>query len=915
MIATGETVSHYRILEKLGSGGMGVVYRAEDTKLHREVALKFLPEEFTRDRQALERFHREAYAASALNHPNICTIHDIDEHAGQPFIVMELLKGRTLKDWLAEPRAVAGSREPLSAETVLDLTMQIADALEAAHSQGIIHRDIKPANVMVTERGQAKIMDFGLAKLAHEGTPEAAAVSTQNTATRSPVKTSSSLASLSASLSRAGLSMGTPAYMSPEQVVGKDLDQRTDLFSLGLVLYEMATGRRAFEAETPEAVAERILIHIPPLPSRVNHAWPPAFDEIIRKLLEKDRELRYQTIAEMRVDLARLRRDMESGPGSTRPELRHLIKGRSFPYKWEAFAALMILAVGLVGVVWSWVHRSGSAPTAPMTAAPLTSYGGRENMPSFSPDGSQVTFSWNGEKEDNFDIYVKLIGAETPLRLTTNPADDFSPAWSPDGRRIAFLRALADAKAAVILISPIGGPERIVTEIYLDQNNVEGPYLAWSPDSRWLAIAGFEKPDEVMGLFLYSVENGGKRRLTSPPDNGKGDGCPAFSPDGRTLAFFRWASWWSSDLYLLELSKDFQLMGEPKQLTFGNWRGASPAWTTDGKDLIFSALSGGESSLWRVAASGASKPQRLPFGENGSYPAISRRENRLTYTQSFTDSNIWRAEIPAPGEKAKPPERLISSTRNEYFPEYSPDGKKVAFVSMRSGSQEIWVCDADGSNAVKLTSSGGPSVGRPRWSPDGRQLAFTATIEGHKEVYVLNASGGAPQRLTSNSSGSANPSWSSDGRWIYFDTQIQRVEIRKVPVSGGPAALVTDQCGWGPVESPDGQFIYSAQPSADHPALLRFPAKGGACEQVLDSSKDGISYSVARDGIYFVPKREPKSGDSIQFLNTTTRNIRRIATIEKPVDFGLTVSPDRRWILYTQADQAGSDLMLVEDFR
>ncbi len=300
MVSVDEHVSHYRILEKLGSGGMGVVYKAEDIRLHRQVALKFLPEEFARNRQALERFHREAYAASALNHPNICTIHDIDEHEGQPFIAMELLEGQTLRQRL--------DGKALTRSEVVDLALQIVDALDAAHSKGIIHRDIKPANIMVSARGQVKVLDFGLAKLAHEGGADAS-VGLPEGAGSPPIITAAAEVS---SLTRAGQAVGTPAYMSPEQITGQDLDRRTDLFSLGQVLYEMATRRPAFEGKTPAAILEKILLHTPPPPGRTHPEFPPAFEEIVQKLLEKDRELRYQTAADVRADLQRLRRDLNS---------------------------------------------------------------------------------------------------------------------------------------------------------------------------------------------------------------------------------------------------------------------------------------------------------------------------------------------------------------------------------------------------------------------------------------------------------------------------------------------------------------------------------------------------------------------------------------------------------------------------
>jgi Tol biopolymer transport system component len=423
-------------------------------------------------------------------------------------------------------------------------------------------------------------------------------------------------------------------------------------------------------------------------------------------------------------------------------------------------------------------------------------------------------------------------------------------------------------------------------------------------------MVGADKSDEFMGLFLYSVETGEKRRLTSPPTDSLGDSCPAFSPDGRTLAFFRWASWTNSDLYLLDLSQDLKPVPEPKRLTFGNWRAASPAWTTDGRSLVFSAFP----NLWRVDASGASKPQRLAaIGANGAYPAISRRGNRLAYAQAISDVNIWRIEIPTPGGKANPPQKLISSTRDDYFPQFSPDGKKIAFLSERSGSEEVWVCGADGSNVVQLTSLGGPSIGSaPRWSPDSRRLTFSANIEGHQEVYVVNASGGSPQRMTS-STYSGNPSWSKDGRWILCDATPSG--IKKVPAEGGPAVPVTGaEGGWGPTESPDGKFIYYVSQPADGFSLLRVPTEGGEAQQILDSLV-AANFVVVNDGIYFIPRPDPKSGYSIQFLNTTTGKIRRIASIEKPVGGGFAVSPDRRWILYAQADQAGSDLMLVENFR
>jgi len=598
------------------------------------------------------------------------------------------------------------------------------------------------------------------------------------------------------------------------------------------------------------------------------------------------------------------------GAGSARPQ-----EGRALPYEFAALAAAAAVAVVALAVAgWFWFPRSRPAPPeAPLTAVPLTSYPGSEDSPSFSPDGTQVAFTWDGEKQDNFDIYVKVIGAESPLRLTTNPAREFSPAWSPDGRWIAFLRDLSAGNYAVVLTSPIPGPERILTELNSPGIDVAPPFLAWSPDSRWLVMAGKESVAErPVALFLFSLSNGETRKFTSPPANIMGDSGPAFSPDGHTLAFSRRTILGSSDLYLLALSRELKPLGDPKRLTVGNWDKLSPTWTSDGSGLVVSGLSEPNTWLWRVDSPGTSSPQRLAtLGKNVSSPTISRLGNRLAYSQTILDANIYRMEMPSSGKKASPPRRLISSTRIDWCPQFSPDGKKIAFMSDRTGSWEIWISDSDGSNLLQLTSFGKGDLSEPLWSPDGSRLTFAANPEGPYEVFIVGADGGNPKRLNPGAGGASNPSWSRDGRWIFYD-DLANTAIYKVSLEGGPAVRVTDNKYWGAIEAPDGDSVY-AMKNPPGKELWRVSGKGGEAQKVLESLPDHLNYALVEGGIFFIPRPDPESGYSLQYLDTATGRIERVASFEKPVRH-LSVSPDRRWILYTQVDQTGSDLMLVENF-
>jgi len=881
----GKTISHYQILEKLGEGGMGVVYKAQDTHLDRFVAIKVLPAEKVADPERKRRFVQEAKAASALNHPNIIHIYDIDQQDGVDFIAMEYVPGKTL-DQLT-PRHGMRLNEALKA------AVQMADALARAHAAGIVHRDLKPANIMVDEHGLVKVLDFGLAKL---------------TETLPPGEDDATLAFRPST--EEGKILGTVAYMSPEQAEGKKVDTRSDIFSFGSVLYEMFTGRRAFQGETKASTIAAILKEEPKPASQITEALPKELERVITRCLRKDRERRTQHLDDVKLALLELKEESDSGKLSDVPVSRPSPR-RVLLWAVAVVAVLCVVAVAL------WFSRSTpQPPEVPLVASPLTSYPGLESQPAFSPDGNQVAFSWDGEKQDNVDIYVKLVGTGKPLRLTTNPAEDTSPAWSPDGRLVAFLRALPGGKAAVLLVPALGGPEQKVAET----TALFSP-TAWSPDSKWLVIADKSSALEPSALFLLSIESGEKRRLTTPPDQSTSDIFAAFSPDGRTLAFLRTIGsiLSASSIYLLAVSSDLAPIGQPKRLTFGNRIVGGLAWTPDGGEIVFSSDILTASDLWRVAVSGSGKPQRLAsFGNNAHDPAISHQGHRLAYSQWSGDTNIWRAEVPGADGKMNRPMNLISSTRSEGNPQFSPDGKRIVFVSDRSSlsGEEIWVCDSNGSNAIQLTSLGAHS-GTPHWSPDGERIAFDSNAEGQWEIYVISANGGKPRRLTTNPAKDDAPSWSRDGKWIYFcSDRTGEDQVWKMSASGGEAIQLTRKGGYLALESTDGKFLYYSK-SLSGTSLWKIPLGSGEETQVVGSLNYYGNFALARQGIYFIPSSDAGSGFSIQYFSFDTGKIRPILKSDKRASFdtGLSLSPDGRWILYSQFDQQGSDLMLVEDFK
>jgi Tol biopolymer transport system component len=889
-VAPGRTFGRYYIQSIIGAGGMGEVYLARDTELDRQVALKVLPAQFTRDQERLARFRREARAASALNHPNVLTIYDIGETGETHYIAAEFVEGITVRNRLA--------LGPMKLEEALDVTIQCARALDAAHQVGIVHRDIKPENIMVRRDGVVKLVDFGLARTREAG-PEFL------------------------DTTKSGEVFGTPRYMSPEQARGQKLDTRTDIFSLGAVLYEMLTGRPAFPGATAAEVFAALLASAPGRSEDRVLMVPDGLNAILSRALDKDREARYQTIRDLEQDLQdfTLHRTVGDSPIASRKRVSaHTGGTRTRGLRQAALAAVAALVVGL-GLLWVLspkarvslpATREGESPpdTRPLRIVPVTSFSGYSNQGSFSPDGREIAFSWSSGKPQR-NIYIKKIGAAAPVQLTFGRVDEREPAWSPDGRYIAFCRVIGDqtvvGRFAVYVMSATGRGERKIME--------SGEGVSWSPDGSSLAVAG---PPESSGIFRVSLETGARTQLT-----GSGpylDNFPAFSPDGRWIAFARSLAPGGREVFIVPSRG-----GTPRQLTFDRHFTNGETWTADSKEIVFSSNrdQGGE-SLWRIPITGG-VPRRISATlQGGVFPTISRQGNQLLYTESFENTNIYVSDGAgfagrfAPGRFGAPRGLNLSTRRDDSANISATDGR-IAFVSMRTGNEEIWVCDPNCEGARQLTTFEGSPTGTPRWSPDGRSIVFDSLAAGNSDIYVMSADGGAPRRLTTGPSGNFMPSWSPDGKRIYFMSERGGIsQIWWVPAGGGAATQITQ--GGNALEgfaSPDGKLVYFTKRGSS--PLWTVPVDGGTerlVPELKHFDKINRSWGVVREGIYFISRVQGER-QTVRFFSFVTRQVTPLLTLDgKPIwdRPDLALSPDGRRLLTARFDQEVSDLMLIENF-
>jgi eukaryotic-like serine/threonine-protein kinase len=519
---------------------------------------------------------------------------------------------------------------------------------------------------------------------------------------------------------------------------------------------------------------------------------------------------------------------------------------------------------------------------------------------------------WNGEKRDNFDIYVKHISSGALLRLTSDPAPEGGPAWSPDGNRIAFVRSPPDAQA-IYLTAPLGGQARKLADYSPTSQNLRS--LSWSPDGQWLAVAELE-PDGTNGIFLISVAQGERRKLVSNPVVAGRYGRPTFSPDGRALAFVFSNGVDMGGIRLIEIGSDLMPKGPARTLTTEVGMINGIAWAPDGRSLVYGALYQGRFYLWRTSVAGSAQPERVELaGEGAIYPAISRVGNKLAYTlsRSATGTDVWRIEA---GVAPKP---LVSSTRDEGDARFSPDGRKIAFVADRAGrGGEVWISDAEGMNPIQLTEGVNRFRGSPRWSPDGRWIAFDGQSEdGRWDIFVIDAAGGQPRRLTPYPTDEHVPSWSRDGKWIYCTSnQTGRFEVWRIPFAGGEGVRLTDNGGYVPFESWDGKSLYYAKYGVE--GLFVRSLSGGPEQKLLESVWQS-SYFPVEDGIYYLA-RAPMGGPNIfelRLLDLASANSRVVSRFAAGSPYALSVSPDRKSFLFSgrEPGSVGYDLMLIENFR
>jgi eukaryotic-like serine/threonine-protein kinase len=856
VIAEGQQFGRYTVISLLGRGGMGEVWRGYDRDLDRPVALKFLTTGF-----GVDQLTREARLASALNHPGIVTVHEVLALQQTPMLVMELVEGRPLSKIPAGPEEI---------RNLLPLVLQISESLAAAHGTGIIHGDLKPDNIIVRPDGFVKVLDFGLARK----------ITAEN-------------------IAAGGLLAGTLIYMSPEQARGESLTPATDVYSFGLVLFELVTGRHPFGRSGMKAV-EAMLRQPAPRASSVAPQTAPDWDALLEAMLQSEVAQR-PTMDQV---ARRLRRMQQPAPS-----------GRV--WRFAAVAACLLLVVAAAFLVWS-SNRSQNVAEPQWLGRPLTSDPGDELGATFSPDGTQVVYAWRPEEEAALNLFEQPLSGGIRRRLIASPTNNYGPSWSPDGRWIAYIQA--EGQGGAILIFPVAGglPRKLVGIGYIPFYGRRA--LDWSSDSEWVAYSDRDPTSGRSCLFVVSIRTGESRKLAHPEGTADWEE-PIFSPDGMMLAFTQGRDG-VSQLGLLRVTRELLPQGRPWTLQLPGFETSicqSPMWRSNGKELMFlSNKSGAGIHLWTVDVAGSERSAKAPrmigsLGEGVFTPAVSRVGDHLIFTRRLQDKNIWRVDLSRGGPSR--PVQLRSSTRQEFFPQYSPDGRRVAFESDRSGFPEIWISDANGQNAFALTDFRGPVTGSPAWSPDGREIAFDSRASGAPQVYVVSAENGAkPRRVTNSEGDNVLPVWSPDARFLYFSSNRNGdFQVWRVPSSGGPEEQVTTTFAFAPQISSDGKFLYYMASRSERSRIDRLNLISRQEETVVTKARERSFFATAH-GVFYIEGINANL-EAIRFWDASTKADSIVTRIEGHHAGGLSISRDGRFALIVKDDSVGADLMLVRDFR